>query len=236
MIHDAPRAGLLHQQRALLAAEKRGLQIHVVDEVPIGFGDLERIASAESRGVVHQAVERARTALRPRETCARSRRPFRDPPGTAAPIRIPRRWRALPSPTCRSGWLRDRPLDASRSAIPRPMRLAAPVTSTVRLSSMRLRPPDLRALRLLRAPRLRAPARAAGRSSWPTAQKNAVVELSTPGHRRRSCADSKFAKRLRRPPSKASWWTMPSSPWSQTRGREIRWRRGAAVATCSAPN
>ena len=29
-----------------------------MDEIPIGFGDLERIAAAKSRGVVDQAVER----------------------------------------------------------------------------------------------------------------------------------------------------------------------------------
>jgi hypothetical protein len=38
----------------LLAAEKSGFEIHAVDEVPIGFGELQGIAPAEARGVVDQ--------------------------------------------------------------------------------------------------------------------------------------------------------------------------------------
>ena len=47
-VHDAARAGLLHKKRALLAAEKRGFQIYIMDEVPVGFSELQRIAAAES--------------------------------------------------------------------------------------------------------------------------------------------------------------------------------------------
>jgi hypothetical protein len=53
-IYDAPASGFLHEQRALLAAEERRLEIYVMDEIPIGFGNVKRIAAPESRGIVHQ--------------------------------------------------------------------------------------------------------------------------------------------------------------------------------------
>src|ERR1700733_10235065 len=58
-VHDAPGAVFLHEQSGLLAAKERGFEIHVVDEIPVGFGELERIAAAEASGVVDQSIQRS---------------------------------------------------------------------------------------------------------------------------------------------------------------------------------
>ena len=54
-----PAAGLLHEPRGVLAAEEDRLQVDGVDEVPILFGDVERVEPGEAGGVVDQPVEAA---------------------------------------------------------------------------------------------------------------------------------------------------------------------------------
>ena len=58
-VHNTPACRFLHQPRGILAAEKDSLQIHRVDEVPIGFSNIQRIERDKSRGVIDQAVEAA---------------------------------------------------------------------------------------------------------------------------------------------------------------------------------
>ena len=110
MLTMRPPPDLLHQPRAMLAAEEDGLQIHRVNEVPIGFGDLERVEASEARGVVHQSVQAAELLFQLLRTCARFRRRSPGWRGTVARRRTPRLSCAPRLPTSRSGWLRARPL------------------------------------------------------------------------------------------------------------------------------
>src|SRR5690349_2365269 len=57
-VHDAPGAFLFHLPRGFLAAEKCALQIYIVNEVPIGFADVERIETRKTSGIVYQTIER----------------------------------------------------------------------------------------------------------------------------------------------------------------------------------
>jgi len=57
-IHNASRALRVHLAGRFLAAEERALQVHVVNEIPIGFSDFKRVEAREAGGVVHQAIER----------------------------------------------------------------------------------------------------------------------------------------------------------------------------------
>ena len=60
-IYDAARSAgsAAHQQCGLLGAEESRLEVDVVDRVPIGFGDFQRIDGRESCRVVDQRVEPA---------------------------------------------------------------------------------------------------------------------------------------------------------------------------------
>jgi hypothetical protein len=57
-VNDASAVGREHAPPSLLAAEKGRLQVDGVNEIPVGFGDFERIDGGESRGVVHQTIQR----------------------------------------------------------------------------------------------------------------------------------------------------------------------------------
>src|ERR1043166_3385333 len=46
-VDDPSAAGLLHEARCILAAEEDGFQIHGMNEVPILFGDFERVEAGE---------------------------------------------------------------------------------------------------------------------------------------------------------------------------------------------
>src|SRR5580704_3549416 len=55
-VHDAASVGVYkHALGGLLVAEKRGLQVDGVDEVPIGFGDVEGIDA----GITGRAIDQA---------------------------------------------------------------------------------------------------------------------------------------------------------------------------------
>src|SRR5689334_18683183 len=60
-IHDPAAALPFHDAGGLLAAEERGLEVDGVDEVPVGFGDIERVEAGEAGGVVDEAIEAAQT-------------------------------------------------------------------------------------------------------------------------------------------------------------------------------
>ncbi len=46
-----------HDLRGSLAAEEDGFQIDVVNEVPVGFFDFERIEACEAGGVIDKTIE-----------------------------------------------------------------------------------------------------------------------------------------------------------------------------------
>ena len=55
-IHNTPPLARQHPPRRLLAAEKRRLQIDIVNRIPIGLRDFQGIDASEARGIVHQTV------------------------------------------------------------------------------------------------------------------------------------------------------------------------------------
>ncbi len=129
---DDPAAALpLHQQRRLLAAEKDGLQIDGVDEVPVLLRNLQRIEPREACGIVHQPVQPPQALLHLAEHALESPARFPGSRETAPRRRILAPCAAPLPPSGCNGSRPARLLRASRSAIPRPMRLAAPVTRIV---------------------------------------------------------------------------------------------------------
>jgi hypothetical protein len=55
-----PAAARKHLLGGLLAAEKSGFEVYLVNEIPIGFGDVERVEAGETGGVVDEAIEWAK--------------------------------------------------------------------------------------------------------------------------------------------------------------------------------
>ena len=164
-----PAPGLLHEQRRLLAAEKRGFQIHVVDEIPIGFGELQWIDAAETRGVVDQAVERSELIFHFAKHA----------PDVVDVFEIGLKQRRRSAFFGRGSrlFLRSAVVDGySIAGLIEPQRdHAADALGRARHQYDSLlfhfTPPGRRELRLLPVPRLRAPAPAIARSSWPTAKR-----------------------------------------------------------------
>ncbi len=62
-VDDPPTIAGDHAPRGLLATKERGFEVHVVDKVPIGFGDLQWIDAGKSRGVINQTVDASRVPL-----------------------------------------------------------------------------------------------------------------------------------------------------------------------------
>ncbi len=58
-VDNTAAAVSVHPLRSLLAAKERGFQVYAMDEIPIGFGDLERIEFSKACRIVDQAVELA---------------------------------------------------------------------------------------------------------------------------------------------------------------------------------
>src|SRR5579863_6574098 len=56
-VDDPASANFSHLFRGFLAAEKCCLQVDVVDEIPLGFRDIERIEAGEPGGIIHEAIE-----------------------------------------------------------------------------------------------------------------------------------------------------------------------------------
>src|SRR5579875_1207875 len=58
-IHNTSTAELHHLPGPFLTAEEDGLYIDIVDEVPIGLTDLERVNACKPRCIVHQTIDQA---------------------------------------------------------------------------------------------------------------------------------------------------------------------------------
>ena len=56
-IDDPSLAMFAHLSGGLLAAKERRFQIHVMDEIPIGFRYFQRVEPCEARRVIDQAVQ-----------------------------------------------------------------------------------------------------------------------------------------------------------------------------------
>ena len=56
-IYDSTPTDFFHLPCSFLAAEERSLQVHVVDKVPILFGDVERIDARKPCRIIYKAVQ-----------------------------------------------------------------------------------------------------------------------------------------------------------------------------------
>ena len=59
-VHNAPRSLFFHLLRAFLAAEESRFQIDIMNEIPICFGDFQRIEARKPGGIVHQIPKRTK--------------------------------------------------------------------------------------------------------------------------------------------------------------------------------
>ena len=57
-VDDTPCSARQHLAGSLLAAEEGGFQVYVEDEIPVGFGYVERVKAGEAGGIVDQTIER----------------------------------------------------------------------------------------------------------------------------------------------------------------------------------
>ena len=123
-VHDRAAAALAHPPRGGLAAVERAAQVDGDHVVPLVGRHRVDVADLADAGAVDEDVDAAFGRRRPGRPRARRRR------GSGR-----RRWIAT-SPA-RSKPVTRAPSRAKRSAISRPIPLAAPVTSTTRFSSIR---------------------------------------------------------------------------------------------------